>query len=321
MLDDVRRTYPAEKVRHVFVSRGAHQPHQFWLGEGDLRVAVEPRSGRILGAWRASASWLGWLAELHIRLLRGENGHTVVGISGVALFGLGATGLVLWWPGIGRAAGARWRQAFKPRWRTNWKGRNHELHRVGGVLVSGLLMLTALSGVALVWPDSASALLNRLTGSATPQKPRVPKRVTGATQQTPALDVLVRNALAAMPDGVLSRISFPAKAGAPLMIRKKLAAELHPNGANYIYLDPVSGRVLRVERSDAASPTARWMNLRYPLHIGRWGGDGAAGLFVRGLYVLLGLMPAALFGSGFVMWWHHLRRRLGSRAPRVTPSS
>ena len=40
------------------------------------------------------------------------------------------------------------------------------------------------------------------------------------------------------------------------------------------------------------------------LHFGRFGG-----LTIRILWVILGLLPAALFLTGFVVWWKRMRRK------------
>lgn len=103
------------------------------------------------------------------------------------------------------------------------------------------------------------------------------------------------------------------------MIRKKTASEIHPVGMNFISIDPFQGRVLRVEADARAGWATRLLNLRYPLHIGVWGG------FVsRVLHVFLGLTPALLFVSGFLMWWNRLsarRRRARHHAPASPPFS
>jgi hypothetical protein len=42
------------------------------------------------------------------------------------------------------------------------------------------------------------------------------------------LDTLLRQADVALPGGQLRRVTFPAKPGAPLVVRKRFAGELHP---------------------------------------------------------------------------------------------
>jgi uncharacterized iron-regulated membrane protein len=111
---------------------------------------------------------------------------------------------------------------------------------------------------------------------------------------------------------VLRRVSFPAKPGAPVVVRKRLPGDLHPNGMSYVFLDPHTGNVLRVDRAADASRGQRLVNLRYPLHIGHWGG-----MATRLLHALAGLMPSLLFVTGCRLWWNRkLRQRAASGAPR-----
>jgi uncharacterized iron-regulated membrane protein len=53
------------------------------------------------------------------------------------------------------------------------------------------------------------------------------------------------------------------------------------------------------------------------LHFGRFGG-----LWIRALWALLGLVPAILFISGFVVWWTRVvRRRLAPPSPRFSTAA
>ncbi len=207
------------------------------------------------------------------------------------------SGLVLWWP----RAQSGWKRAFKPNLKTNWKGRIYELHRAAGFYLCALLLISSLSGAALVWPDAATKVAS-IFGVSQPPK------VKASEGKWRDVDELVSLASRAFPDGRVTRLSFPAKAGAPLVIRKKLAGEAHPNGMNNIALDAATGRVLSVSDSRKAGWGERLLNLRYPLHIGVWGG-----LWTRVLMAVGGIGAALLSVSGVVMWANRLKPK---RAPR-----
>ena len=49
------------------------------------------------------------------------------------------------------------------------------------------------------------------------------------------------------------------------------------------------------------------------MHFGRYGGMG-----VRVTYVILGLLPAALFVTGAIMWWNRVLREIFVRGARKT---
>ena len=69
-----------------------------------------------------------------------------------------------------------------------------------------------------------------------------------------------------------------------------------------VYVDRHSGAVLRAERALEAPLASRLLALRYPLHIGAWGGTAT-----RCLAVLTGLFPAGLFLTGFFLWLKRAR--------------
>jgi uncharacterized iron-regulated membrane protein len=61
--------------------------------------------------------------------------------------------------------------------------------------------------------------------------------------------------------------------------------------------------VLRVDDARTAPAGARLLHTFYPLHVGAVGG-----LFVKGLYVFLGLAPAVLSITGTIIWYRRWRR-------------
>ena len=216
--------------------------------------------------------------------------------------------MVLWWPARRHQLVDR----LRVKWRASGKRVNYDLHRTGGFYAAGMLVLIALTGTTLVYKDGATAAVARLAGRPAPEKPTVTRPADGAAPRP--LPELLRRADAALPAGDVRRLTFPAKADASLIVRKRLPGELHPNGVNYIYLDPYSGMVLRVDRAAAGDAGQRFLNARYPLHIGLWGG-----LFSRCLHALAGLVPATLFITGLVMWWNRggaKRLALASRQRR-----
>jgi uncharacterized iron-regulated membrane protein len=98
-------------------------------------------------------------------------------------------------------------------------------------------------------------------------------------------------------------VYFPASDRAAFIVRKRLPGESHPNGKTFVYLDQYTGEVLRAENALEASSSARFINNLYPLHIGVMGGT-----FTRLLQVLVGLAPATLLVSGFLIWRNRTRK-------------
>ena len=300
------RAVPGARVQHLFVAPAPGAAHEVWLQGTERRVYVDPYTARVLGTRDERRSVMGRLFALHTKLLGGESRERVVGFGGLALLFLSASGLVLWWPSRLRQLPDR----LRVKWGASAKRVNYDLHRSVGFWAAGLLALTALTGSSLVFSEWFTAAAYRLTRTHEPPKVRVNAPPDGGAGAPLPLDALLRRADAALPGGDLRRVSFPAKPDAPLVIRKRLPGDLHPNGMSYVYLDPYTGDVLRADAAGDAVAGRRLLNLRYPLHIGRWGG-----LATRVLYVLLGLLPGLLFVTGCRMWWN----RAGAKRRRNPP--
>jgi len=307
VLDLVTRVRPGVTIQSLVPPRDAGDTYELRL-KGDRRLYVDPYTGQILGERRALAHPLGFVFSLHTKLLSGENGETAVGVGGVLLLLLGATGVVLWWPS---KKGVR--AGFTIRWGANWKRVNFDVHRVSGATMALLLCLVALTGAAMVWSEQVTGWAYQVAGIPAPRKPGSTVR-KGASPLS--LDELQAQAEAALPGGVFTRITLASKPAAPVMFRKKLPQELHPNGTSFVYLDQYTGKVLQVENALHARAPTRLLNLRYPLHIGQFGGWP-----MRVLYMLVGLTPLTLFTTGCLMWWNRVwvPKRRRSRPLEVSP--
>jgi uncharacterized iron-regulated membrane protein len=307
----VQQDFPSETINFLFAGATPDSSDEFWLNGGKLRVYVDPYRGTILGHRTAANSFFPWLHEVHTHLFAGEFGEQISGWCGLTLASLSLSGLVLWWPR--RMKSANWSHAFRLHWKTNTAGKIYGSHRWSGFWLSGFLLMSSLTGASLVWPAPAMETLSFLLRSQATKTEKPPKATAG---QSLALDELVQRANAAFPEGRLMRITFPTKSGAPLIIRKRLDSELHPNGLNNIALDPATGRVLNLSDVRQANLTQRAFALRYPLHIGLWGGKFLS-LFSRLIQVVIGLTPALFFITGVLIWWRkkHAQRKKTS-APR-----
>jgi uncharacterized iron-regulated membrane protein len=97
---------------------------------------------------------------------------------------------------------------------------------------------------------------------------------------------------------------LPLAADQPVVVRKKLAEEVHPNGRNFVHVDPYRGEIVQRRSSRDAALAVRIDNLVYPLHIGT-----AGGVTTRVIQAAVGVSLAVLCFAGLVMWG--MRRRWG----------
>jgi uncharacterized iron-regulated membrane protein len=299
---NLKQAHPQSKLQLIRLPQRPNDVYEAWLDKGELRVNLDPYSGEILGSQSAAESLHGWLFVLHTELFLGERGETISGVVGIGLFLLSATGIVLWWPRKGD-----WKAAFAYRSRAARRP-GFNLHRFLGWLSCVFLLMLSLTGIALVFDDAAAKVAGGLFGTAPQEKPQS-KYFEGARDIS--LDQATQIAQRTLPGAKLFRVVPAAKKDATIVVRLKFPEELHPNGMSNVHLDRYTGTALRVDDGRHPQGGARWMNLRYPLHIGRWGG-----VLSQALQVILGLMPAILYVTGLMMWWNRVQARRRAKLAR-----
>jgi uncharacterized iron-regulated membrane protein len=162
-----RRLYPDYQVAKIGRARNLDQAVIIWLhrsnGDAARQRLFDPRTGRDLGDSVPTGIWLvSKLIDLHDNLLAGPTGRKVNALGALALLVLVITGLAIWWPGI-----RTWRRSLTlPRdvraSRGGWKRINWHLHSMIGFWSLGFIMVFAVSGAYLGYPQPFHDLSDRL---------------------------------------------------------------------------------------------------------------------------------------------------------------
>lgn len=262
---------------------------------------VNPYTGARLGVRIPTRSFKGRLLSFHRRLFAGSVGETVVGIEGALLIMLSLTGLVLW-------MGAR-----RPVWRRRSPAtvpsyvRRFDLHRFVGLCALPGLLLLAATGTAMICRPTLEGALNRLDSRAMPEPPMVS---AASSAGAISLDAMLRGIRTSAPDAEPTAVILPASPTAALTVRARMRGEWLPKGRSFIYVDPHTGVLIRVDSALRGPLGYRMGSALYPLHVGLIGG-----VPTRVLQGLLGLAPAVLSWTGMLMWWRRVvpKRRLSHR--------
>jgi uncharacterized iron-regulated membrane protein len=209
----------------------------------DRRHYFDAQSGEWLLTRDVRNDWLLWLRDLHTHLLAGEIGEQALGIAGLCLLLLLASGLYLWWP--------RWhllrsslRWHLKPtvvRW-LSW-------HRSSGAMVFAGLLTLGLTGVAMIYGSPVRTSLRWMAGEGA----EVTAPASLPSRHAPIQwQAILHAAQLAMPEAELRRVAFPHADNAWVVIRARQPAEWHPNGRSVIWIDPYDGpRRENARRDDA----------------------------------------------------------------------
>lgn len=254
----------------------AHPPRQM--------VWFSPDGGRIVRIAQWGGYLMSWIYELHMQLLAGDVGMQVVGWSGVIILLLLVTGVIAWWPR------GSWAKALAFKRRAPPIRRLHDLHKLTGVGSALLLMIVTATGVILALPSVKAAVFA--------PAPILEPRSSGGTGTQVSLHRALSVARAVIPDGRLVFIDVPGDSGQPYRFRLQVPGDPHARfPGSYIFVDRHSAIVVAVQdiRSGGIGTTINaWVR---PLHDG-----SAGGLPIRILAILIGMMPMALFLTGFLHW-------------------
>jgi len=279
----------------------------------ELMVAVNPYTGEIVKSRYSGETLMTWIWKLHLTLMLGRAGATVVGFVGMAMLVSVLTGIYLWWPSRSRLV-----RALTLKRRASPERRVFDLHKVFGVYGTPVLAIVAFSGVYLVFFDYVRPMVDRfspveLDGWADPQG--LTSKIAAGAMPIP-LASAVRSAEAVFPEARLRRIRMPEGPAGVYGIRLWQPGEanhLWPSTA--VYVDQYSGEVIAVRDPNRFSAGETFLNVMYPLH-----GGEALGLPGRILVAIAGFTPLVLYVTGLVRWRQKRRaaRRVDERIEKAT---
>lgn len=267
-----------------------------------LEVTVDPGSGRILGTrpWRAHL--IAVIYDLHYTLLAGRIGRDLVGYAGLALLLSVATGLYAWWP----RKGGLWK-AVRIKRRAAGLRRLYDIHKTAGVSAALLLVVAAISGVSMQFPQATRSVVGQALEVVRVDE-EDPAHAVARLPARPGLAGAIARAGEIVPDGRVARILMPSGDSGDYRIALRRPGEvLRSGGLNSIRIDAATGAVEAVKLAEDFSAADWFMAWQFPLHNGE--------AFRRaGRWVVFGLgwVPLALCITGCAMWW---TKRAAQRRP------
>lgn len=170
------------------------------------------------------------------------------------------------------------------------------MHRMSGIFCGVMILVSVSTGAYLAWRPLAGFVAT-LAG----QKPTKAPMVSNENllpKEWLSLDAMAQRAQEQFPGSHIGYIQVPSEQNRPIRVRLKLAGDPHPNGLTSVWLHPLSGKILAVNRWDEIDPGARAMSFVYPLHTGEFGG------VLLELATFIGGVALAVLGiTGFWLCW------------------
>jgi uncharacterized iron-regulated membrane protein len=156
----IQKAYPRFEVTRVTMSEKPDRAAQVLLTRGQRRRerVFDPYSGKDLGDVATDEPrLLYWLVQLHDDLLGGRTGRLVNGVGAILLTLLCATGILIWWPGVGR-----WWRSLILRRNVGWARFNWDVHSAIGFWMFALVLMWGISGIYLSFPEPFTNLVDYL---------------------------------------------------------------------------------------------------------------------------------------------------------------
>lgn len=268
----------------------------------DSEAFISQSGENLVDRRRWNESLIGILTELHFHLGIGRRGSVFVGIIALALAAMVLTGLVMFWP-------FRTRFRIASLWPKNtsriaWS----RLHRDLGLIASIPVLLFALTAAGVIFYGAAQSVLGVLSLSniTVNPRPRIETEVPIGTASSAHIAV----AQSAVPKAQLISYNPPAEGDAVHYFRFRQDGEPHPNGRTAVFVDGISGSLLRVDDALQVSRGQRAAQWLYPLHAATVGG-----VAYKTLAVLAAVALAVMSISGPAIYIQMRRRRPKISAP------
>ncbi len=284
----VAKQFPGERIGAFSLSSSPNLATQVLLRRGI--VYVDPYTGEILGLRTGGMDFLGYVHQLHLRLLirnRTDSGKAIVSWAGVAMLYLLLSGLYLWWPLKRVTIGSGKRFWF-------------DFHNVTGVSSFVFLLILTVTGLMIGFDETAIPAFYKMTRSEPSKPPQISPPTAGAKPISP--DQAMNIARSAIPGAFPFQIVLPGLRGA-YQVRCRFPEDLTPGGRSRVVVDQYTGDVLFAESSRTAPAGTRMVIVNRALHTG-----DIFGIPSKTVVSLASLMAVLQLFTGVVMWWKKKRQ-------------
>lgn len=237
--------------------------------------------------------------DLHRRLLAGEVGKALTGLSALFILVITATGLVLWWPKTRQMLAGR----LQVKWGAGAKRLNHDLHTVLGFYCSLFLFGLALTGVIMSYRWATQGLF-ALTGSRPTAPLAAPVSAAPGSPRAVAYDAALQTGQQAFPAAEFWRVGTPRDSVAAVPVAVPSTLALRHNGLDTLFVDRATGAALGQHPYARQTAGAQLRRLAKPLHTGEIGG-----LATKLLALVVTLASLTFPITGTLLWLNRTRKQ------------
>lgn len=244
------------------------------LFSGPQAYHFDPREGTLLGTRPRMGGWEQTMIKLHVNLMQGPVGGTVVVIATCITLGLALTGLWLWWP----------LRIFGVRRGSSFRRFNLDLHSVAGLYSSVFLLIFGITGLTL-----------RYMHGEHPHPPQVP--FVQPNQSLLSVDEAITKAEAALPGARAAAVEMPPPQRPVFRIQLAFPEDGSPAGRSVVFISRLDGSVLAAHSSREGTLSQLYQMAQLSIHMGSIGGTATRWIaFLTCVALVLQIL------SGYVLW-------------------
>ena|GEM_PF-1618525 len=286
---------PADHGRTVELSFNMSKPG---AGRKIITGFVDPSNDQFVGSMNFRESLSGFIFIFHHDLFLGGLGRTIVGVAGILMLFILASGMYLWWPKKGAI-----KKGFTLKTIRNRLQWNIEWHRLTGLYSLVLMVVVTFSGVFIAKPgwfinrEGGPGGLGGGSGGGPGGAPRA-----GSERKADPISINWSGLQFALEDHALAQ--------RPINLRinsEKSYIDVSKDGDVFRF-DMVNAKL--IDKNPPKPPAAEMHELQKDLHGGHYWGE-----LGRFLTFVSGILPLFFYVSGIYIWLK--KRSLTNRTQKV----
>lgn len=289
LLEEFEKIAPGQKVTGIEINNTAPNATVILTaGKHDVYY-LDPYNGSLV--MKTKPDFLVTVEDIHTALLLGDTGKFIIRWSVVIFVIMLISGLILWFPGQMRLI----KQAVTIKWGASFKRVNYDLHNVLGFYASGILLVSALSGLYFGFKE-VKTVVSFFSGSKLTEGVKAaPVRQPVISETIPEhYERIYRQAIVQYPGAILTNLSI--RKDGNLRLRLNYPAEWARKRNTFFY-SPENGQLIRSKLYKDFN-RADWIEAgNYNLHTGQM-----FGLFGKIVATIVSLIAASLPITGFIIW-------------------
>lgn len=302
------QAHPETKINYMYkADDNPNATYIFYDYASQKQIFVNPFNGQVAGKRLYESGFINFMMDLHMTLLVPKIGSYIVGIASLILLILTISGLRLWIP-------QKWKHlksVLTVKRGASGKRQNYDWHNILGFYSTPIVSILALTGFCISFYLPIVAIVFALSG----KNPNVAANIYSmnstyvATAKALPLDKIISIGKEYFPNNRTMGIALPNDSVGSYRLDILLDGKAKSGQREMVVIDQYSGKVLASSKDfpHVAQGILSWMQ---PLHYGTFGG-----MPTRILALIGGLIPAALFVTGFIIWWPRWKKAKRSDRP------